>query len=207
MLTYLLKYQLPLFLSIFILASCDRADDPSENPVREKELPEKVESELLEIASKPWKPVLDTVRYFNTNLLLKSKTKGFGPDSVYYELKTELQKDRSVNMKLFVEDSCFVSAHGSISPLEMSVSALNTDFTIRKTSADSTSIIIDNIEVIAPNDIIINKNATTPLLYQGSRVGYLTREDFENEDYSTGTYFVVHYYGDQRTFAFYDNIL
>lgn len=192
-------FSIPLILAINGCAK--EASDIPETP-RELSIPEKVEADLLEIASHDWLSLKDTLVYFNNNFIKNGKTKGYGPDKVYYELNTS-KTTKGVKMEFIVQDSVFVTAHGYIDPVSLQANAFNTDFTLETAESDSLSIKANTINVIAPRSFGSDPDATASLLFEGERVGYLTRETFENEDYTTSSHIVVHYYNDTRTFAFY----
>lgn len=194
-------------VSLTVLSACQQTlpvkPDP---PVREKDIPEKVEAEMLEILEKDWMSLLDTVKYFNANLLSQGVTKGTGPDGVYYELAMEWHEDGTVSMAFFVQDSLFATASGSLIPARLKVKALETVLEVAVEDCASLHLSVGNIGVKASPDFLIRKHSSAELQYENAVVGYITREYFENEDYIPGMYFLIHYYNDPRTFAFYDNI-
>lgn len=190
-------------LCLSILA-CRKEDElPAPQPQRELSVPEKVEREVVAVLSKDWQSLSDTLDYFNRTMLLKGKTRGTGPDGVYYELKTRITPE--FRMTFTIEDYTWLELRGKLIPTDLKFSACAVEMGIRAAQNDTTSLSVCDIEVLVPKEFLTNVDKCSPLLYQGERVGYLTREKFENIDYSTGTYMVIHYYNDPRTFAIYDN--
>ena len=177
----------------------------SPQPERELSIPEKVEKEITDVLSKDWKSLSDTLAYFDSTMLSKGKTKGKAPDGVYYELSVEPKKNLGFEADFKVADSIRVAVNGQLIPLSLSLKACDTEMAVNSERMDSIGLSVSNVKVIAPMYFLIGENHQAPLIYKEQRVGYLTREMFENTDYSTGTYIVVHYYGDPRTFALYDN--
>lgn len=194
---------IPAILCLSILA-CRKEDElPAPQPQRELSVPEKVEREVVAVLSKDWQSLSDTLDYFNRTMLLKGKTRGTGPDGVYYELKTRITPE--FRMTFTIEDYTWLELRGKLIPTDLKFSACAVQIGIRTTQNDTTSFSACDIEVLSPKDFLTSREHQAPLLYQGERVGYMTRETFENLDYSTGTYIVIHYYDDPRTFAIYDN--
>ena len=190
-----------------VLSACQQTlPDKPDPPVREKDIPEKVEAEMLEILEKDWMSLLDTVKYFNANLLSQGVTKGTGPDGVDYELAIDCHEDGIVFMSFFVQDSLFATASGSLVPTKLKVKAPGTVLEVGVDDYASLHLSVGNIGVNASPDFLTTKHSSAELQYENAVVGYITRDYFENEDYIPGMYFVVHYYNDPRTFAFYDNI-
>lgn len=203
-----MKRPYPIIASILVLclSSCDKQGvGPSPQPERELSIPEKVEKEITDVLSKDWKSLSDTLAYFDSTMLSKGKTKGIAPDGIYYELSAAPKGDSGFEVDFKVADSIWATVNGQFIPLSLSLIACDTEMTISNEKKDSTGLSVSDVKVIAPMSFLIEENHQAPMLYKEQRVGYLTREMFENTDYSTGTYIVVHYYGDPRTFAIYDN--
>ena len=197
-----------IFVSIIVLclSSCGKQEaGPSPQPERELSIPEKVEKEMMDVLSKDWKSLSDTLVYFESTMLSKGMTKGKAPDGVYYELSVKSKGEMGFEADFKVEDSIWVAVNGQLVPLSLHLKACDTEIVLSNEKKDSISLSVSSVKVIAPMCFLIEENHQAPLLYKEQRVGYLTREGFENTDYSTGTYIVVHYYGDPRTFAIYDN--
>lgn len=195
-----------LSIAVLLVFSCTKGTDaPSPRPERELSMPEKVETELMEVLSYDWKALFDTLSYFNSTMLSKGEFKGKGPDGVYYELRVTAGDTSGLRADFIVEDSTWVTINGRIDPLEISLHAHETEIAIEKESRDSTSLRLSRIKAVCPDLFFLVDNRQAVLLYEGRRVGFITREEFENTDYSTGTYLVVHYDDDPRTFALYDN--
>lgn len=176
---------------------------PSPTPERELSVPEKVEKELTDVLAKDWKSLADTLHYFDSTMLSKGKFKGTGPDGVYYEL--DIRTRPSLKASFEVEDSTFIAMEGKIRPMELKMTVIGTEIGIKKEVSDSVSLSVSKIKVTAPETFLSSTEHKASLFYENRHVGYLTREEFENTDYSTGTYIVIHYYNDHRTFAIYDN--
>lgn len=194
-----------LSIPIFLLLSCSKETrEPSPLPERTLSMPEKVEKEFADVLSKDWKSLSDTLSYFNSNLLSKGHFKGTAPDGVFYRLDFSLRSSAAVAVGFIVEDSTFVTLEGRIFPLAVSLHAFGSEIAIKRESADSLSLCISNLKVKGPILFFLNGSHQAGLLYDDERVGYITRERLENPDYSTGTYPVIHYYNDPRTFALYD---
>lgn len=203
-----MKRTIVIFLSITIplIFSCTKATDiPSPRPERDLSMPEKVEKEIMEVLSKDWKSLSDTFTYFNSNLLSKGKFRGWGPDGVFYELRISSNNISSLTMDFQVEDSVWVTTKGRIVPLEISLQAFDTNISIEKETPDSTILRFSKIKAVGPDRFFLEDKHQAILLYEGRRVGFITREELENTDYSTGKYLVFHYYNDPRSFALYDN--
>lgn len=199
------RYIIPITI-LLVCISCNKAPEPGEpNPERELSVPEKVEKDLAGILSKDWQDLSDTLSYFNSTMLSKGRLKGVAPDSVYYELNLSLKPKIGLEATFKVEDSTFVTVRGQIIPLSLNLSAFDMEIGINRVSPDSLALTASKVKVIAPNLFLLSKKLQAPLYYDGSPVGFLTREEFENTDYSTGVYLVAHYYDDPRTFALIDN--
>lgn len=199
-------YIIFVFIIVLCLSSCGKQEaGPLPQPVRELSIPEKVEKEMMDVLSKDWKSLSDTLAYFDSTMLSKGITKGKAPDGVYYELSVKSKGDMGFEADFKVADSIWMAANGQLVPLSLSLKACNTEIVVSNEKKDSISLSVSNVKVIAPMCFLIENDHQAPLLYKEQRVGYLTREMFENTDYSTGLYIVVHYYGDPRTFAIYDN--
>lgn len=193
-------------LLVLLTAACNKEQAlPAPHPERELSVPEKVEKEISDVLSRDWKRLSDTLEYFNSTMLAKGKTKGIAPDGVYYEFNVKLDDFSGLSADFKVEDSTWVSMSGKMIPLQVKLRACDTDLSIKDEKKDSLSLSVSDVKVIAPTGFVFKNNQKAPLLYKEERVGYLTREEFENPDYSTGTYIVIHYYNDPRTFALYDN--
>lgn len=191
--------------SLFILLACSKGEDlPKPGPERELSLPEKVEKEVTDVLSNDWGSLSDTLDYFTSTMLRKGKFRGKGPDGVYYEMKVNDEGGLGFKAEFIVEDSLFAAVSGHLIPTDISLQAFDTEFSIKKETSDSSSLTISKVKVIAPDCFLFEDGHRAPLLYEGSRVGFLTREEFENTDYTTGKYIVIHYYDDPRTFAIYD---
>lgn len=187
------------------LSSCDKQDAGSQlQRERELSIPEKVEKEVMDVLSKDWKSLSDTLAYFNSTMLSKWKTKGTAPDGVYYELRAK-SKDLLFEVDFIIADSTWAAVKGQLLPLRLNLKACDSEIAITQEKDDSIGLSVSNVMVIASKDFLSDVNRQASLLYSEQRVGYITREMFENTDYSIGTYFVAHYYGDPRTFAIYDN--
>lgn len=203
-----MKWPQLIFLSILVLCllSCGKQEaGPLPQPERELSIPEKVEKEMMDVLSKDWKSLSDTLAYFDSTMLSKGITKGKAPDGVYYELSVKSKGDMGFEADFKVADSTWAVVNGQLVPLSLSLKACNTEIVVSNEKKDSISLSVSNVKVIAQMCFLIENDHQAPLLYKEQRVGYLTREMFENTDYSTGLYIVVHYYGDPRTFAIYDN--
>lgn len=189
---------------LLLAAACGKQEEQN-TPVPERELsiPEKVEGEIMDVLSRDWKSLSDTLNYFDSTMLSKGRYKGKAPDGIYYELDIRIIPELEATFK--VEDSTWVAVSGRISPLELKMTACETEMAIKKERNDSTGLSVSDIYAIVPGDFLTADRRQASLLYKDRRVGYLTREEFENTDYSTGMYLVVHYYNDPRTFAFYDS--
>lgn len=190
-----------------LVPACQKTvTDVQDDPVREKQIPEKVEAEILGIMEKDWKSLLDTLKYFNSNILKQGKTNGTGPDGVYYELAFGRDEEDNATAVFSVRDSLFAKATGIFFPIAMKVETLGT---VLGVSVDGCAVLhlnVGNVGVAAPPDFLFDSDSSAELSYENSGIGYITRETYENEDYSTGKYFVIHYYHDPRTFAFNDTI-
>lgn len=191
---------------ILLVLSCSkRPDNPISPPERELSVPEKVEKDLMDVLSKDWKSLSDTFEYFYSSMLSKGIFKGKAPDGVFYELDIKGKDGPALEAEFRIEDSTWAAVNGYIRPLEIKLIAFDTEIAIKKELRDSSSLAVSKVKVIAPLCFLFEDRHQAPLLYEGCRVGYLTRDEFENTDYSTGTYIVAHYYNDPRTFALYDN--
>lgn len=194
-----------LSIAVFLNFSCTKGTDiPSSLPERDLSTPEKVEKEIMEVLSKDWNGLSDTIAYFHSTLLSEGKMEGTAPDGVYYRLRISFDDMDIMTMDFQIGDSLWASAKGRFYPLEISLNALDTELTIAKEALDSTSLSFSNIKIISPDLFLFNDRHQAGLLYEERRVGFISREEFENTDYSTGNNLVFHYYDDPRTFAFYD---
>lgn len=196
-----------LILAVIILAvySCDsRLEDPVSPPVRELSIPEMVEQELVDITSRDWKSLSDTLAYFDSTMLSKGITRGIAPDGVYYELVVRARTLFELDAAFMVEDSLWAKIKEDIIPFEMKLFACDTEIAIKQEKKDTCSLSALNLKVMAPLCFLTDNRHKAPLLYMGQRVGYLTLAEFENLDYSTGICLVVHYYNDARTFVLFD---
>lgn len=190
----------------FLFLSCNKGmENPVPQPEREPTIPEKVEKELTGILAEDWQSLADTLAYFNSTMLSKGKFKGFAPDSVYYELDIRLNRQLVLETTFKIEDSTFVTVCGRLIPLKADLYAFNMLIGIDRDRTDSLTLSASKVKVIVPNFFLLSKNSSASLIYEDKRVGFVRREEFENIDYSTGTYLVVHYFDDPRTFALYDN--
>lgn len=196
---------IPTIIILLVLSCSKGPDNPVSPPERELSVPEKVEKELMDVLSKDWKSLSDTFEYFYSSMLSKGICKGKAPDGVYYELDIKGKEGPALEATFIIEDSTWAAVNGYIRPLEIKLLALDTEIAIKKELRDSTSLTVSKVKVIAPLCFLLEDMHQAPLLYEGRRVGYLTRDGFENTDYSTGTYIVAHYFNDPRTFAMYDN--
>lgn len=200
-----LKKHIILPIAILLCISCTGdVDIPSPLPERELSVPEKVEKEISGALSKDWKSLADTLEYFNSQMLSKGRFRGKAPDGVHYELRISLEDKTSISVVFKVEDSVFVSVNGSISPLEVTLSSQETEIGIKKETPDSTSLSISKVKATGPDRFFLDDSSRAVLYYEDRQVGYIVWEEFENPDYSTGKYPVVHYYNDPRTFTLYD---
>lgn len=191
-----------LLLSVF---SCRKQEQPVPGPERELSVPEKVEKELADVLSKDWKSLADTLEYFDSTILSKGKRKGIAPDGVYYELRVDIGDSLDVEAVFKVQDSTWAAISGKIKPLGVTLTACDTEISIKKEKNDSSSLSVSNVEVIVPCGFLFEKGHRAHLLYEGKRVGYLTLDKFEDTDYSAVSCIVVHYYNDPRTFVLIDN--
>lgn len=195
-----------IFLSIAVLMAISCTKEPEIHPPlpeRVLSMPEKVEKEIVEVLSKDWKSLADTIAYFNSVLLSKGRLEGRGPDGVYYGLRFSFGNN-ALTMDFQVEDSLCATIRGRVKPLELGLGAFDTEISIEKETRDSIGLRFSRVRIISPAFFISDDGHQASLLYEGSRVGFITREELENTDYSTGKYIVIHYYEDPRTFALYD---
>jgi len=200
-----MKRILLIIPAVLLIISCEKQQtEPEPTPKPEPTIPELVEKDLMNILSKDWQSVADTIQYFRTNIINQGKTKGTGPDGVYYELNVNFTKINNLEATFKVQDSIWVKASGQIYPLEIKVRACDTDLKIKRESGLTTSLTIEKIQAIFPDNFLIEEDIQAPLLYNSEEVGYLTRTEMENLDYTTGKYLIVHYNDDPRTFALYD---
>ena len=185
--------------------SC-RKSSPQDEPVlpREPDIPELVESELTEALSHDWKALADTLDYFNRNFLLKGRTGGKGPDGVYYRMDAVL-KDKGVDVSFSVEDSLFVKAYGSISPMRLAVKAFNDEMTVYRAEKDSLGASVGKVDMRIPAGFLSAGDKKAELYFSGGKVAYVEKAEFENLDYSREKNFIVRYYGDERTFSFFES--
>lgn len=195
---------IPSIIILLVLSCSKELGNPVPPPERELSVPEKVEKELMDVLSKDWKSLSDTFEYFYSSMLSKGICKGKAPDGVFYELDIKGKDGPALKAEFKIEDSTWAAVNGYIRPLEIKLLALDTEIAIKKEPRDSSSLTVSKIKVITPLCFLFDDRHQAPLLYEGRRVGYLTRDEFENTDYSTGTYIVVHYYNDPRTFSIYD---
>lgn len=203
-----MKRSIILASALLLLAalSCDRRQvEPMLPPERELSMPEKVEKEILDVLMRDWKSLSDTLDYFDSTMLSKGRLRGTAPDGVYYELKIGRMDGSCIETAFMVKDSVWASVSGKLIPLELSLKACGTQMAVMKEKKDTFSISVSNIRARVPILFFFDTEHQAPLLYQDEAVGYLTRTEFENPDYSTGTYLVVNYYDDPRTFSAYDN--
>lgn len=203
-----MKRLLAIISTVIVLAafSCKKQQgQPEPGPERELSMPEKVEKELMDVLSKDWKSLADTLEYFDSTMLSKGKSKGTAPDGVYYELSVDVTDSSGVEAVFKVQDSTWAAVNGRIKPLGVALTACGTEISIKKESTDSVGLSVSNVDVIAPGYFLLKKDSKAALLYKGRRVGYLTLEEFEDTDYGAVTCLVAHYYDDLRTFALIDN--
>ena len=203
----IMKRAVVIFLAItfLLICSCTKGTDiPAPLPERDLSTPEKVEKEIMEVLSKDWNSLSDTIAYFNSSMLSKGQFAGNAPDGVFYGLRTSFYNLSSVTLEFQVADSVWAAVNGRITPLEISLNAFDTEITIEKESQDSTSLRFSKIKAIGHDLFFFEDGHQAILLYEGRQVGFITREEMENTDYSTGKYLVAHYYDDPRTFAYYD---
>lgn len=192
-------------LSAFFLSCSGDAVNPVPGPVRELSVPEKVEKAITDVLSKNWKTLSDTLAYFDSTLLSKGIFKGTAPDGVRYELDLKKVDSSAFEASFKIEDSTWVAINGWTNPPSANLSAFGTEISIAKERRDSSSLSVSDVKAVAPDRFFREDGHSAPLLYKGTGVGWLTREEFENTDYSTGVYVVAHYHNDPRTFAIYDN--
>lgn len=195
---------IPIFFLLLVISCSKGLKEPAAQKERELSVPEKVEKEIMEVLSKDWKALSDTLNYFDSTMLSKGISEGVAPDGVHYELAVREKSASCVEADFIVEDSTWAAINGKIDPLSICLSAFDTEIAIQKEARDSSSLSVSTIKVIAPALFILGGDHQASLLFEGRRVGYLTWDGFENTDYSTGTYIVAHYYDDPRTFAIYD---
>lgn len=194
------------FLAFAGFPSCNKgANQPAPPPERELSVPEKVEKELTDLLSKDWTSLADTLSYFDSTLLSKGRFKGKGPDGIYYELRITANAISEIKADFRIEDSSWVAVTGKAIPLGISLYAFETTLALKAQTQDSTSLSVSKVKAVAPNSFFSEPGHRAALFYEGLSVGFITREEFENTDYTTGTYLVIHYYDDPRTFALYDN--
>lgn len=198
-------YPIILFVALLSFIACTKETEyPAIQPERELSTPEKVEKELTDVLSKNWGSLSDTLSYFGANLLSKGKLKGMAPDGVYYELRVTARDTSCFSADFRIKDISWVVVNSNLFPPEISLSAFETDITIKAVNWDSSSLSVSKIKVVAPNSFLFKENSQAVLLYEDRLVGFITMEKFENTDYSNGTYLVVHYYDDPRTFTILD---
>jgi len=195
------------FVLVFctIIVACETESVQSE-PIssRTQSIPEQVETDLFDVFSKDWSKLADTVNYFNKNLLLKGRSEGYGPDSVWYELALRTSK-ATLAAEFYIEDSLWFRAQGMLYPLRVELEAYSTLVSVQQDIVDSIAFSVNDITVNAPHGFATVEGSTAQLYYHNEKVGYVDIEQFENDDYSTGKYLVVHYDGDNRSFSYYDN--
>lgn len=188
---------------LILFASCSKQPGrPSSPAERELSVPEKVEAEFMHILSGDWKGLSDTLDYFCSTLLSRGLTEGTGPDGVRYKLSARLQPEAEASF--MVEDSTWLRAWGKIVPLDMKVHACGAEISVKCVRPDSVSLSAYDLRVIAPWDFLVRQDHRAPLSYAGRRVGCLTRESFENSNYSAVTGIVVRYDDDPRSFSFHE---
>jgi len=196
----LLRYSCILLVPALVL-SCEKTPEPAPAPEPEKSLPEQVEGDLMDILSRDWKSLSDTLDFFYNDMLIEGRTSGIGSDGVYYELSGEADSTYA-DLNFYVEDSLWANFFGSISPEYLMLSALDATVEFEK-KGDMLAVTLD--EKIRAE--FSQKDTTSvPVSYCGEAIGYIDLQEFENTDFSTGKYPVMHYYGDVRTFSFYENL-
>lgn len=185
---------LTLTTLLFIAVSCN--DNTEITPPKEElSKPEQIEKNLREIAGRGWGSLADTLTYFNKEFILHGRTAGIGPDGVYYSLT---ESDDII--RFTVQDSIFLSI--DINNNYSYVRACNTDFLVEYEGASGIAVTIDNICLTAESI----SERKIDVYYYGEPCGYIVWEHFENTDYTDGSYPVMHYFNDSRTFAFYENV-
>lgn len=190
------------------LISCTKQDtEPAPEPPKEQSIPEKLEAEVIDIAGRGWDSLADTLYYFSTNILEKGKLRGYGPDGVYYELSLERGKGELVYLNFSIADSVHLKAHGSLIPLSLSVYACGTELLAEVSGTDSLKLEVGNVGATLPRNFLTDSLSTAPLRFEGSRVGWMTVDEYEDEVYSCENCLVLHYDNDSRTFAFNSGIL
>lgn len=195
---------IPSIISLFIISCGKGLEEPATQTERELSVPEKVEDEIMHVLSKDWKSLSDTLSYFDSTMLSEGRFKGTAPDGVYYELAVRKTDGLGVEADFSIEDSIWAAVNWQIASREICLSAFDTEIAIRKEEGDSSSLSVSKIKLIAPMLFMFQESHRASLLFEGRRVGFLTWDEFENTDYSTGTYIVAHYNNDPRTFATYD---
>lgn len=191
--------------TVLLVLGCTKQQESEPLPEREPSIPEKVEGQIVDFLSTKWQILSDTLDYFNSNMLLRGKTRGTAPDGVYYELDIDAGLKSATNISFTVADSTWVIISGSLLPLDLNIKVLGTETTIEKGQGGSTVLSVSDVKVVLPAGFLQKKDLQAPLYFEGKEVGWITWDVFENTDYSTGTYIIIHYYGDPRTFAIFDN--
>lgn len=197
------RFCLLLCLAAMLAISCSKSyPGPVQEPERELSTPEKVEAKLIEIAGRGWEDLIYRLRIYYDFIVKDGNTHGYGPDGNYYDLSRSVQADSSLVIAFSVDYQTLLTASGKINPLSLTVDACDTKIETRSWGPDSLNVSVENIVITAPLDFLSDSLATAPFSFDGEKTGYLTVADYENEDYEVETCLVVHYYGDNRTFAF-----
>lgn len=186
-----------LILLVAVLVLTVACSDNTEQMKVEEDLstPEQLEKDLQDISKKDWKGLSDTLAFFHTEFISKGATSGIGSDGVYYSL---IKDD---NITLFcVEDSVFVCVEKGTN--YAIIRACDTDFSVKIIEPQGIAVTIENIRL--ETESISQKYIE--VYYHNIVCGYIVWEHFENTDYTEGYYPVMYYYGDSRTFSFYEHI-
>lgn len=189
-----------------LIFSCERSSqDPDTPEPRKTDLPEQLESEAADIASRGWDSLAGRVKYFYNEFILNGKTEGYDSDSVYYALRGSCECDTAF-LTFTVQDSVLIKAKGWGFPLNLGIHACKTDIGVTPVN-DSIRVDMENISATAPKLMLLEDNPTVSLGYCGKTVGYIDFIEFENTDYTiVEDCPVVHYFDDRRTFGFYETL-
>jgi len=186
-----------LVLLVAVLALSAACTDNTEPLKAEEDLstPEQLEKDLKDISKKDWKGLADTLAFFYTEFISKGATSGIGSDGIYYSL---IKED---NITLFcVEDSVFVFVERGTDYAY--IRACDTDFSVKIKESQGIAVTIEDIRLETESI----SQQYIEVYYHNIDCGYIVWEHFENTDYTEGYYPVMYYYGDSRTFSFYENI-
>jgi len=193
-----------IVIAAYLAICCTKTEaEVIPEPEREKSVPEKVEAKLLDLSGRGWEDLYYDLRIYYDYIIKKGNHHGYGPDGRYYDLNLSFSRDSSLSLTFSVDEQEKLIGSGRLKPVSLSIEACNTEIIAQQVGLDSIMVSTENIGVITPVDFMIDSLATAPLLFDGSRVGFLTLERFEDESYRYGEHIVLHYYGDPRTFSFY----